>query len=142
MNGLFLKGITKDESAEILLQGFVFFLPFVITNQIERARTCIVNAFTLWNSFSDILSLPLMCRVYIHMLEMSSNIVDRQYWLQMIIRLGNKALTKENRTLLAFVLVFSPNAKTIYNRNPDQSQVNILCTHMSAIVQFLETSDN
>jgi len=136
LNSLFLKkGISKAKEAEILLQGLVFFIPFVIGNQIERARTCIVHAFTLWNSFSDVLPISLICRVYIHMIEVSSHIVDRHYWFQMVTKLGNKALTKENRALLSYILVFSPNSEMIYNR--DTSQV-YLGVHINTIVQFLE----
>jgi len=140
LNNLFLKkGISKVKEAEILLQGLVFFIPLVIGNQTERARTCIVHAFTLWNSFSEFLSITLICRVYIHMIEVSSLIVDRHYWFQMITKLGYKALTKENRALLAYVLVFSPNAEMIYQR--DSSQTSLISAHISAIVQFLDTSE-
>lgn len=141
LNGLFLKkGITKAKEAEILLQGLIFFIPFVIGNQIERARTCIVHAFTLWNSFSEVLSISLICRVYIHMLEVSSHIVDRHYWFQMVTKLGNKALTKENRALLSYISVFSPKAEMIYNRD-NTAQLDLIGAHINAIVQFLESSE-
>jgi DNA-binding winged helix-turn-helix (wHTH) protein len=141
MNYLFLRQgivITKPELAEILLQGFVFFIPFVIGNHIERARAAIVHAFTLWNTFSDELSISLIYRVYIHMLEISSDIVDRQYWLQTATKLGQKAMTIENRSLMSYMLVFSPKAELIYSLNSDPQ----LCTHISYIVHFLETCDN
>jgi len=142
MNYLFLRQgivITKPELAEILLQGFVFFIPFVIGNHIERARAAIVHAFTLWNTFSDELSISLIYRVYIHMLEISSDIVDRQYWLQTATKLGQKAMTIENRSLMSYMLVFSPKAELIYSNS---DEISPLCTHISYIVHFLETCDN
>jgi len=145
MNYLFLRQgivITKAELAEILLQGFVFFIPFVIGNHIERARAAIVHAFTLWNTFSDELSISLIYRVYIHMLEISSDIVDRQYWLQTATKLGQKAMSIENRSLMSYMLVFSPKAEHIYSHNSDPSDIPQLCTHISYIVHFLETCDN
>jgi hypothetical protein len=73
------------------------------------------------------------------MLELSPHIVDRQYWLHMIIRLGSKALTKENRALLSYMLVFSPKAELIYNRNPDSQIDNLTYSHLNSIVHFLES---
>jgi hypothetical protein len=76
------------------------------------------------------------------MLEISSDIVDRQYWLQTATKLGQKAMTIENRSLMSYMLVFSPKAELIYSHNSDPSEIPQLCTHISYIVHFLETCDN